>query len=77
MPRVTTLTQTKGLRRGLDLKVGAGLNVLRVKKPTRLNKIWCGGETGGQNCKLTQNLIFRSSYFTIMITNLHTFIQNT
>ena len=53
MPRVTTLTQTKGLRRGLDLKVGAGLNVLRVKKPTRLNKIWCGGETGDQNCKLT------------------------
>ena len=39
MPRVTTLTQTKGLRRGLDLKVGAGLNVFRVKKPTRLNKI--------------------------------------
>ena len=37
---MTTLTQTKGLRRGLDLKVGAGLNVFRVKKPTRLNKIW-------------------------------------
>ena len=40
MPRVTTLTQTKGLSRGLDLKVGAGLNVFKVKKPTRLNKIW-------------------------------------
>ena len=40
MPRVTTLTQRKGLRRGLDLNVGAGLNVFRVNKPTRLNKIW-------------------------------------
>ena len=37
---MTTLTQTKGLRRGLDLKVGAGLNVFRVNKPTRLNRIW-------------------------------------
>ena len=43
MPLVTTLTQTKGLSRGLDLKVGAGLKVFRVKNPTRLNRIW---ETG-------------------------------
>ena len=40
MPLVTTLTQTNGLSRGLDLKVGAGLKVFRVKKPTRLNRIW-------------------------------------
>ena len=40
MPLVTTLTQTNGLSRGLDLKVGAGLKVFRVKKPTRLNMIW-------------------------------------
>ena len=43
MPLVTTLTQTKGLSRGLDLKVGAGLKVFRVKKPTRLNRIWKTG----------------------------------
>ena len=43
MPLVTTLTQTKGLSRGLDLNVGAGLKVFRVKNPTRLNRIW---ETG-------------------------------
>ena len=40
MPLVTTLTHTNGLSRGLDLKVGAGLKVFRVKKPTRLNRIW-------------------------------------
>ena len=43
MPLVTTLTQTNGLSRGLDLKVGAGLKVFRVKKPTRLNRIWKTG----------------------------------
>ena len=43
MPLVTTLTHTNGLSRGLDLKVGAGLKVFRVKNPTRLNRIW---ETG-------------------------------
>ena len=43
MPLVTTLTQTKGLSRGLDLKVGAGLKVFRVKNPTRLNRIWKTG----------------------------------
>ena len=50
MPRVTTLTQTKGLRRGLDLKVGAGLNVFRVNKPTRLNKIW-ERRSGVEDCE--------------------------
>ena len=43
MPLVTTLTHTNGLSRGLDLKVGAGLKVFRVKKPTRLNRIWKTG----------------------------------
>ena len=56
---MTTLTQTKGLRRGLDLKVGAGLNVFKVNKPTRLNKIW-------ERRSVVKKRLF---YITVMINN--------